>query len=109
MEVFVSEFGLYTAYTLFAITTLAAIVMPFVKAFQEPKQLLRAGIGLVGLLVIFLISGILSGDEVTAMYTTKGVGIGLSKLIGGMLIMMYLLISITIGSILYTEITKMFK
>ncbi len=109
MEVFVSEFGLYLAYILFAIGLLAAIVLPLIKAFDQPKQLMRAGVGLGGLLVVFLISWAIAGNEVTTMYTTKDVGAGLSKLVGGVLTMMYLLMGIAFVAIIYTEISKSFK
>ena len=109
MEVFVSEFGLYLAYILFAIGLLAAIVLPLIKALDEPKQLVKAGIGIGGLAVVFLISWIIASDEVTTMYTTKGVDVGLSKLVGGVLTMMYLLMGIAIIGIVYTEISKVLK
>jgi hypothetical protein len=109
MEVFVSEFGLYISYALFAVGVLLAVVMPLIKAFDEPKKLVKAGIGLGGLLVVFLISWAIAGNEVTTMYTTKGVDVGLSKLVGGVLTMMYLLMGIAIVAIVYTEITKAFK
>ena len=109
MEVFVSEFGLYLAYLLFGIALLAAVVLPLIKALDEPKKLVKAGIGVGGILVVFLISWAIAGNEVTAMYTTKGVDVGLSKLVGGVLTMMYLLMGIAIVAIVYTEITKAFK
>lgn len=109
MEVFVSEFGLYLAYILFGIGLIAAIVLPLVKALDEPKQLVKAGIGLGGLLVVFLISWAIAGNEVTNMYTEKGVGVGLSKLVGGVITMMYLLMGIAVVAIVYTEISKSLK
>jgi len=109
MEVFVSEFGLYISYLLFGIALLAAIILPLIKAFDEPKQLVRAGIGVGGLLVVFLISWAIAGNEVTTMYTEKDVGEGLSKLVGGVLTMMYLLMGIAVVAIVYTEIHKSVK
>jgi len=109
MEVFVSEFGLYLSYLMFAIALLAAIVLPLIKAFDEPKQLVKAGIALGGLLVVFLISWAIAGNEVTTMYTEKGVGEGLSKMVGGVLTMMYLLMGIAIVAIIYTEVHKSVK
>ena len=109
MEVFVSEFGLYISYALFAVGVLLAVVMPLIKSLDEPKKLVKAGIGVAGLLVVFLISWAIAGNEVSTMYTTKGVGVGLSKLVGGVLTMMYLLMGIAIVAIVYTEITKAVK
>jgi len=109
MEVFVSEYGLYLSYLLFAVGVVAAIVLPLIKALDEPKKLVQAGIGLAALLVIFLISWAIAGNEVTSMYTEKGVDVGLSKLVGGMLTMVYLLMGIAVVGIVYTEITKAVK
>jgi hypothetical protein len=109
MEVFVSEFGIYLAYVLFAIALVAAIILPLIKALDEPKHLMKAGVGVGGLLVVFLISWLIADNEVTAMYTTKDVGEGLSQLVGGVLTMMYLLMGIAFAAIIYTEINKTLK
>jgi len=109
MEAFVSQGGLIISYILFGIALVGAIVLPIIKAFDEPKQLVRAliAVGLIG--VVFLISWGIAGSETTEMYTEKGVGEGLSKVIGGVLIMMYLLSGIAILGIVYSEVTKAVK
>ena len=70
---------------------------------------MMTGIGLLALVVVYFISYAISGSEVTASYTKFNVGPDLSKLMGGALIMMYLLLGISILGIIYTEVGKIFK
>lgn len=109
MEAFVSQGGLIIAYILFGIAVLGVIVLPLINAFSDPKKIVRGLIAIGLLAVVFLISWGLSGAEVTEMYTEKEVGEGLSKVIGGVLIMMYSLSGIAIIGIVYSEFAKAFK
>ena len=103
------DFMLYLGYALIAICALAAIVLPAINALGDPGSLVKSGVGLGGLLVVFLISWGLSGSEVLPAYTDFGIDAGLSKFVGGILTMMYLLAFIAIIGILYTEVSKFFK
>ena len=85
------------------------VVLPLIKAFDDPKKMVKGLMALGALGVVFLISWGISGAEVTEMYTEKGVGDGLSKVIGGVLIMMYLLSGIAIVGIVYSEFSKAVK
>lgn len=109
MEAFVSQGGLIISYILFAVALLGVIILPLIKAFDDPKKMVRGLIALGLLSVVFLISWGISGSEVSEMYTEKGVGDGLSKVIGGVLIMMYLLAGIAIVGIVYSEFSKAVK
>ncbi len=100
---------LYSAYILIIICTAAAIIMPTIYALNDPGTLVKSGIGLVGLVVVFLISWAISGSEVLPAYTEFGIDAGLSKFVGGGLTMMYLLAFIAIAGIVYTEVSKIFK
>ena len=51
----------------------------------------------------------ISGNEVLPTYIEFGVDAGLSKFIGGMIILVYLLAGIAIGGIIYSEFSKTFK
>ena len=103
------DFALYASYALVAIAALAAIILPLINSFDDPKSLLKTGAGLVGLLVLFFIGYALSGNEVTPSYAEFNVDAGTSKFIGGLLIMTYLLFVGAFLSILFTEVSKMFK
>ncbi len=110
MEGFVANYGLYLAYILTAVGVVLAVVLPLIKSLDEPKQLLGTAIGVGILVVIYGIGYMISGSEVTARYIESGVETeGLSKLIGGMLTMVYLLLGIAVVGIAYTELNKAIK
>ncbi|MEQ9424017.1 MAG: hypothetical protein RJQ09_06345 [Cyclobacteriaceae bacterium] len=100
---------LYLGYGLIIVCAAAAIVLPLINALGDPSALVKSGIGLGALVVVFLISWAIAGGEVLPSYTNYGVDSGLSKFVGGSLTMMYLLALIAIVGIVYTEITKIFK
>ncbi len=110
MEGFVANYGLYLAYILTIVGVVLAIVLPLIKSLDEPKQLIGTAIGVGILIVIYGIGYMISGSEVTARYIESGVETeGLSKLIGGMLTMVYLLLGIAVVGIVYTELNKAIK
>lgn len=100
---------IYISYALVIIAALAAIIMPLINALGNPRALLMSGIGVLVLVVLYFVSYGISGSEVTPVYTKFNVGPDLSKLVGGSLIMMYLLLFIAIIGIVYTEISKIFR
>jgi hypothetical protein len=100
---------LYIAYGLTIIAAIGSVLLPLINSLGNPKSLIQTGIGIGSLLLIFIISYALSGNEVTATYKDFDVDAGGSKTIGGMLTMMYLLIGIAVIGIVYTEVTKIFK
>lgn len=109
MAEFVSTYGLYAAYILVGLALVLAFVLPLISAFSNPKSLLATVGGIVLIAVLFFIGWSISGDEVTTVYTKFDVTESSSKLIGGALITMYILIILALVSIAFTEITKIFK
>jgi len=104
--------ALYLSYFMFAIAALGAIVLPLINSIGHPKKLTGGLIGLGALLVVFLVSWGISGDELTSLYigaSSPVTSAGMSKLIGGTITMVYLLMGIAIVGIVYTEITKALK
>ncbi|MFY0625732.1 MAG: hypothetical protein JXR07_05535 [Reichenbachiella sp.] len=103
------DIALFLAYALTILAVVGAIAFPIFNAISDPKQLIKSGIGVGALLVVFLVSWAISGAEVTELYIEKEVGADLSKLVGGMLTMMYVLTLGAIGGIVYTEVSKTIK
>ncbi|MDH5598965.1 MAG: hypothetical protein OEY34_07565 [Cyclobacteriaceae bacterium] len=102
--------GLWAAYVLFIVALISAVVLPLINAMSNPKSLLFSLGGIAILGVIFLVGWVLSGDEVTAKYISKGVeSASVSKLIGGGLTMMYILFIIAVVGIVFSEINKALK
>ena len=100
---------LYLGYTLVIIAAVGAIVLPLINALGNPKALLKSGMGVLVIVVIYFISYAFSGAEVTPEYSKYNVGPELSKTVGGTLIMAYILLGISIIGILITELNKVFK
>ena len=105
----VINFGLYLTYFLIGLAVVAVVILPLVKAMDDPKTLVGTAIGLGVLLVLFFISYAISGDEVLTTYTAQNVGPGISKFVGGLLTTMYLLFGAAIVGIVYTEVSRAFK
>ncbi|MGB3850278.1 MAG: hypothetical protein WA958_09940 [Tunicatimonas sp.] len=110
MDQFVSTYGLYAAYALLGIALLAAILMPLIQSFSNPRALLGALVGVVAIAVLFFIGYSVAGNEVVPIYIKNNVTSAVtSKMIGGALITMYILILLALVSIVVTEITKIFN
>lgn len=109
MEGFV-DFALRFTYVLMIVGTLAAIFMPLIQAIMnDPKSLVKVLIGVGFILVIYGIGYALAGSEVTPKYTEFDVDASRSKMVGGLIYSMYLLMFLAIGGILYTEVSKVAK
>lgn len=101
---------LYISYALTVLAAIASIAFPIVNAAGDPKSMIKSGIGMGALVVIFVISYLLSGDEYTAYQASEfGITAGLSKFVGGLLTMMYILTGIAIIGIVYTAFSKYTK
>lgn len=109
MESLLINIGLYFTYLLIGIAVVAVIVLPLIKALDDPKVLIGTAIGLGVLLVLFGISYAMAGNEVLPKYEEWGVGSGISKFVGGLLTTMYLLFGVAIVGIIYTEVSKVLK
>jgi hypothetical protein len=100
---------LYLGYTLVIISAVAAILLPLINSLGNPKSLLKSGLGVIAIVIIYFVAYAFSGAEVTQEYAERGVGPELSKAVGGTLIMAYILLGISILGILFTELSKIFK
>ena len=95
---------LYLGYALVIFAFVAAVLLPLISAIGDPKSLLKSGIGVLFIIVLFFIAYAFSGSEVTQEYAKFNVGPELSKTVGGTLIMAYMLLGFAVAGILYTEI-----
>jgi len=102
---------LYASYLLAVVGTILSIVMPLLKSLDDPKGLMKSGLGVLGLAVLFFICYSLSGSEVLPKFEGAPFNLtpGMSQLIGGMLVMTYILTVVAIVSIVVTELTKAVK
>lgn len=100
---------LYLGYTLVIIAAVSAIILPLINALGNPSSLLKSGGGVVIIVALYFIAYAFSGSEVTQQYSKYEVGPELSKVVGGTLIMAYILLGFAIVGIVFTEFNKIFK
>ena len=102
---------LYIADILVIAGVIFAVVLPLIKSLDNPGSLLKSGVGVVGLLVIFFIAYSMSDGEVAAKYAADPFNLtpGMSKFVGGTLLTTYALFIIAIVGIVITEINKAIK
>lgn len=104
-----SELLIFWCYVLFIIGAVAAIVFPIINMAKNPGGAKSAFIGIGALLIVFVISYLLAGDEMTDKYAKFISGPEASKRVSMGLIAFYIL---AIGAILATIVSgfsKMFK
>lgn len=105
MENFIVNFGLILSYIMIGIAILAAIIFPVVFLVQDPLKAKGSLLGMLGLAVLFVISYFISGNELYTGLESPFV----SKLVGGGIIMFYLMFVIAILAAIYAEIARIFK
>lgn len=105
------DFGLYLSYGLVALAAIGAFLVPLVLTIMNGnlKGLMKIGIGLIVILVVFGISYAISGDEVTPRYELFDIDAGASKQIGGALIMTYIFMTVAFVGMVFTEVSRFFK
>lgn len=97
-------------YALIGIATITAIVFPILTMAQNPKKAKNALIGIVGVVVVCVLGYVMSGSEVHQTIDGKMLADeATSKKSEAGLIAFYILIIGAIGSIVFAEVSKMFK
>jgi hypothetical protein len=105
MESILIDTGLYLSYILLGIAAIAAITFPIIFIIHSPKKAKATLLGILGLTIIFVVSYSLSSNEVVKDSHNPLI----SKLVGGGLIMFYILFVAAISIAIYSEIAKIFK
>ena len=97
---------LYFGYWMVMDAALFAVGFPLWIASKNTKSLVGTGVGLGSILVLFLVAWLLSSSEVYSSYSEFGVDASLSKFIGGMLNLVYILAGLAVVGIVYSEVSK---
>jgi len=102
---------LYVADFLVIAGIILAVVMPLIKSFDDPKSLLKSALAIVALIVLFFIAYSISDGEVLPKFAADPFNLteGMSKFVGGTLIMTYFLTIVALAGIVITEISKAVK
>lgn len=99
---------LYVGYGLVLLGAITAILLPLIKSLDNPKSLMKTGLGIVVILVLFFISYSISTNEVLPKFEGEPFNLTpeMSQLVGGLLITTYILVIITVVGIVLTELNK---
>ena len=103
------DFGLYFSYFLLIVAILGAIGFPILHAVQSPGNFVKSLYGVVGIIVLFGISYIISSSEVLPRWAALGITETTSKLVGAGLILFYITLVISLIGLIYSEINKALK
>lgn len=104
-----TEVVIYWCYALFGIATLAAIVFPIIGMAKNPAGAKSALIGVGALALVFIISYVLGGDEMTPKYEEFISGPEASKQVSMGLITFYILAVVAVGVTVFSGVSKLFK
>lgn len=100
---------LYLTYALIGVATISAIVFPVIALAGDMKKAKRALFGIGAVAVVFLLSYVVSDGTVLDSYVKYNVTTGVSKMVGAVLIMTYILGLGAIVSAIAGEILKATK
>jgi hypothetical protein len=95
------DIGIYAGYVLIALCAVAAIGMPLIQSFSDPKSLIKSGIAVVLLVVVFFIGYAIADGNV------EGVPSATAKYVGAGIYTTYVAFFGAIIGIIYTEISKL--
>ncbi len=104
-----TDVGLQTAYVLLILAIVGIAVGFVINAISNPVSVLRSGIGVVVILVIWGIAYGISTNEVTKVYQEFNVDAGLSQMIGSVLTLTGTLGLLAILGIVITEVMSAVK
>lgn len=102
---------LYVSYALVVVGTVLSVLLPLIKSLDDPKALLKSGLGVVGIVVVFFICYSISSNEVLPKFEAEPFNLTAqtSQMVGGLMFTTYLLIVVALAGILLTEINKAIK
>jgi hypothetical protein len=106
MESFFVDIALPGSGLMVIFAVLAAFVLPLVKAMDNPKSIIKGLVGIGAVAVLFLVSYGVAGHEVTPVYTQFNVDAGLSKIIGGGIIMTYIMAVVSVIGVVVNAVMK---
>lgn len=104
------DFGLYATYALIGISILLILVFAVTQIAKNPSGAKTVIIGIVGMIVLMAIAyGLSTGSDANTIYADEGISEGTSRQVGTGLMTFYILAGAALLSILYVEVTRLFK
>ena|SRR5690606_37419601 len=105
------DITLNVSYFLIIIGIAAALLLPLIQSIGNPRSLLKTGVAILGLGVLFLIAYSISDSHVADRFAADPFNLtpGVSQFVGGLLITGYFLFIGAFVGIFVTEISKMVR
>lgn len=102
---------LYGSYALVGIGAVVSVLMPLFKSLDNPKSLLKTGLGIVLILVLFFVCYSISSNEVLPKFESDPFNLtpAMSQMVGGLMITTYVLTIVALVGIVVTELNKAIK
>lgn len=102
--------ALWITYILVVLCAAAAVVYGLVNVIRNPKGNMGSVLGVVGMVVVFLIAyyGIADGS-VTDKQAAEGVTSSISLMTGAGLMVLYVVTIITLVTVVWAEVSRIFK
>jgi glucokinase len=110
---------LYAAYILLGVAALAAVFMNLYNSLKSPKSLIKSGIGIVALVVIFFIGYSMAPSELdrlavvafeaNEMDPMADSTVNVYKLVGGAMTTTLVLLVLALAGLLYSSIARIVK
>ncbi|MBO3698509.1 hypothetical protein [Roseivirga sp. E12] len=113
------DIGLYGAIILIIVATLAAIGMNLVNAFSNPKSLVKGGIGIGVLAIIFLIgystapaefgASTAKALEASSFDPSSDAAVSTYKLVGGAMTTTLVLLVVALVGLVYSSVARIVR
>jgi hypothetical protein len=102
---------LYVSYLLVGIGAVVSVLLPLIKSLDDPKSLMKSGLGVVAIIVLFFICYSISSNEVLPKFEGEPFNLtpGTSQMVGGLMISTYVLTIVALVGIVLTEVNKAIK
>ena len=104
MSDFFINLGLYVTYIMIGVAVLLAILFPLLFLIQNPKKAKNSFYGVLALAVVFVVSYFLASNVPYENLSPTA-----TRLVGGGLIMLYIVLAATVLIAIYSEIARIFK
>jgi hypothetical protein len=95
------DIGLFASYLLVVLCALAAILIPLIQSLDDPKSLVKSGLGVLILVVVFIASYVFSEGTAQGEVTAST-----ARLVGAGLVTTYVFFFAAVVGIIYTEVSK---
>lgn len=103
------DIGLYGAYVLVAVAILGGLGFSLVNIVTKRGGLLKTGIAIGAILVLFFVSYSLASDEVSLTQRAMGLSETTGKLVSAGLIMTYVAGILAVVALIFSEVIKVFR